>query len=684
MLVLTLLAGALLLQNPAETAAPVPSAEGLANGSPQWFATPPNISWGFQNFGPRLGVQHRSQGYGYDRGYTSLESFVPLLQVDFQSLTGVEGNLLIDNGGEFGGNVGLIQRLYSERWDRVFGVNVFYDHRQEDGSGFHQIGCGVESLGTYLDGRLNGYFPVGDDVFVAEGGGITSAEFSGRQILVNFVANKALTGFDSELGGVIPGTRDLLRGYAGMYHFWGDLSDDVTGVQARLEARWQNSVLLHMGLTNDGTFGTNFVLGAGVYWGGFAAKHAAPTRAAGRLADKIYRNQNIIIDRSPLPEPVPARWVDGTVIDVVHVNSAAAGPQSGAVDEPFATLTAAQGAAAPGSLLFVHANSAFNGEAVVLQDRQQLLGEGIEHHIVSLYGSFVLPTVTNPEDVLSVPLIANAPGTAVTVANDTVVSGFRIFNAAGDGVAGTNVANVALDELSIQNAGGAGVDLFNAAGNLAVANSFVLNNADDGVAIVTALSGQNTLRLSDNTILGNAGEGIELVVRGDTDNLLVLERNLVRVVLGPTDTRSAALVQIDALNNSRLSARIENNTLDDTFLRDDTSPDEDPYYMQLAVNAWNHSRLDVGFLTNTLESDRRFLLDQAANGSFGIAASSNDVAQFRARFDGNTSDLNYGMAENFTSVFQLEDTLATNSGTFFYFPTAVFFDVIPAGTIPLP
>lgn len=678
---MSLLAGALWLQSPAEN---VTAEEGLLSGTPRWFATEPTLHWGFEQFRPRIGVQHRSQGYGYDRGYTSLETFVPLLQVDFQALTGLEANLLVDNGGELGCNVGLVQRLYSERWDRIVGVNVFYDHREEDGSRFHQIGCGVESLGTLFDWRLNGYFPVGDDLFMAEGGGVTSAEFSGRQILVNFVANKALTGFDSEVGGIIPRTREILRGYAGLYNFWGDASDSVVGFQGRLEARLQDSVLLHLGLTNDGTFGTNCVVGVGLYWGGFSAKTSAPTRAASRLADKVYRNQNITIERSPLPEPVPARWVDGSLIDVVHVNSAAVGAETGGVDEPFQTLTAAQAAAGPGSILFVHANSSYSGESVVLQDRQHLLGEGIEHQLVSLYGTFTLPTVTPPEDVLNVPLIEDAPATAVTVANDTVVSGFRIFDAAGDGVAGTNVTHVTLDGLHIRNAAGSGINLAQASGNLSVTNNFVVSNGNDGITLVTGLTGSNTLVISDNTILGHPGEGVQIVAQGDTDTTLIFERNLVRVVLGPTENRTEALVQVEAFNNARLSARFEDNTLEDSFLRDDTSPDEDPYFMQLALNAWNNSRVDVGFVANELNSDRRFLLDNPANGSFGISAASYDVSRVRARFDRNASDLNYRLAEHFISVFQLEDTLATNSGGFYYFPLATFFEVIPAGTITLP
>jgi len=677
----------MLFQTPGEANTSAAEPQGLAAGTPHWFATDVSGTWGFRNFLPRVGAQHRSQGYGYDRGYTSLEAFVPVLQHDFDSLSAVQANWLIDNGGEMGCNVGLLHRRYLEGWDRIVGGNVFYDHRREDGSSFNQVGFGVETLGNYLDWRANGYFPVGDNLFPADGGGITSAVFSGRQVLVTFLANKALTGFDTEVGGIVPGTLDILRGYIGLYHFDGSQSDALTGIQARLEARIQDSLILHAGITNDSTFDTNVVLAVGIYLPGFAPRNTPPGgRVPGRLADPIYRNQNIIIERSPIETPVPARWVDGSLIDVVHVTDEAPNPGActGAVDDPFDSLAAAQAAASPGSILFVHANSSFTGESVVLQDRQQLLGEGIDHTIVSMYGPFLLPTVTPPEDVLDVPLINSAPGDAVTVANNTVVSGFRIFNAGDEGVSGSNVTDVTLNGLGINNATGNGIRLSSASGDLAVTDSFVLNSGGDGISISTAMAGSNVITINDNTVTGNVGEGIQVATNGDTDNTLFIERNLVRVSLGPTDTRSAALVQVDSFNNSRLSARIEDNTFEDSFFRDDTSPDEDPYFHQFALNAWNNSRVDAGFIANTLESDRRFLFDNPANGSFGIDASSNDLARLRVRFDTNTSDLNYGVAENFISVFQLEDTLDTNTGDFYYFPTAIFFDVIPDGTIDLP
>jgi hypothetical protein len=696
----TLLVGALLLQGPTDAAtttgpAAVTDESGLAEGTPQWFATEePAFRWGFRNFSPRVGIGHRSQGYGYDRGYTGLEAFVPVIQDEFEGMFALQGNYLVDNGGEYGFNAGLIHRQYNESWDRIFGLNFFYDHRREDGSSFNQVGFGIESLGSYFDWRANGYVPVGDDLFPADGGGITYAEFLGRRVMVNFLANKALTGFDTELGGIVPSTMDVLRAYAGFYHFFGDESDDLYGVQGRLEARVQDSLTLHLAVTNDGTFDTNVVVGLELTFPGFAPRNTpAGGRAAGRLGEPIRRNQNIIIERSPLKDPVSARWTDGSLIEVVHIDNLALINGPGTVFLPYATLAEGQAAAQPGSILFVHANGTYDGESVVLQNGQQLLGEGIDHPIQSMYGWFLLPRATREENILDVPLIDNAPGDAVTLASNNTVAGFRIFDAGGHGVTGATLLNTTLHGLGIQSSGGSGIQLDGVAGNISIYDNFSLSNGDNGIAVSTALIGDNTIAINDNTVLGNPGEGIDITTRGDTDTVLYIERNLVRVSLGPTNMRGSdppnfipglPLVRIDALHNSRLRARIEENTIEDSFARDDTSPDEDPFYDQLSVNAWHNSQVDVGFIRNDLQSNRRFLFDNPANGSFGIDVSSSDLATLRARFDSNISELNYGVAENFISVFQLEDTLETNTGDFFYFPTAQFFDVLPAGTIDLP
>jgi hypothetical protein len=681
---------AALLQTPGEA-----PASGAASASSdwiaaptQWFATPPDtqVHWGFQNFGPRFGVQHRSQGYGYDSGFTSFETFVPLYQEDLDWLTAFQGNFLIDNYGDVGFNTGLVERHYHEGLDRVLGGNIFFTHRRQGGNDFHQIGFGIETLGSYLDWRANGYLPLGDKFEIpSSGGGVTDATFFRRQLLVNFIADKPLAGFDTEIGGIIPSTLDVFRAYIGVYNFNGNYSRNAFGVQGRLEARLQDMGLLSVAITNDAVFDTNVVFAAGFYLPGTKPRGTPASRAQGRMAEDVIRNHNIVIDRSATTDPVPARWASGTLIDVVHVDSSSVLPSTGGLLTPVTTLTDAQAAAQPGSLIFVRANGTYTGEGIVLQNEQALLGEGVEHTIQSLYGSFVLPTVTPPEDITGVPSIVNAPGHAVTMADNTQVSGFRIVNPGGSGVVGNGLTNVVADRLNISSPGQDAIALTNVSGQVRVTENFITNGAGGGIILSTsAADSQNSFVVSDNTILQNSGVGIDLTTRGQSTNTLVMERNLVRVILGPVDDRALPLVQILSRDSSQLSGRIENNDIEDGFNRNDTSPDEDPYYHQLVVDSINNSRVDIGLINNRLLSDRSFFQGNPRNGSFGVDLNSSDVSQLRARLKDNESALNYAFSELYISRFQLEDTLDTNTGTMLYFPTANFFQTIPAGTLILP
>lgn len=658
---------------------------GLASIVPDWSLS--DVNWGFQTFTPRVGAQHRSRGYGYNRGYTSLETFVPLLQDEVFWMTAFQGNFVIDNGGELGTNVGLVNRRYAEGWDRIFGFNSFYTYRKEDGSPFNQVGFGIETLGPRVDWRMNGYLPVGDDLFIARNTRITYAAFSGRDVLINFLANKALAGFDTEWGVLLPGVIDNLRAYGGFYHFQGNNSRDLWGVQARLEGQIQNSMVVHCGITNDRTFGTNVVVGAGIYFPGAGPRNATGFgRVADRMAQSVWRNDNITIERGELRTPIPATWSDGSRIDVVHVDSTVPAGGDGSLLNPVNSLTSAQALDGPGSILFVRANSVFNGESVVLQDRQQLLGEGIDHTIQSQYGPFLLPRVTDPKDVQTLPTMWNAPGDAVVVGSNGVVAGFNIFTPAGNGISGDSVRNVAVDHVQVSGAGGSGVTLTNASGVLSFTDNFFTSNTGRGLSVQTSTTASdNQFTVEKNTILQNGDVGVSLAATGESRNTLVMEQNLVRVNLGPTGTRTLPLVELTSTASSSWLARVEKNDIQDYFNRTTASPTEDPYYHQMTVFASQNSHIDIGFLSNKFESDRKALANNAANGSFGIRLQSSDLAELRSVVKANSSSRNYAVVEDFGSTLQLEDTLSTNtSGTFYYFPTANFIDTIPAGTIDLP
>ena len=99
-------------------------------------------------------------GIGYKQGYTSLDLFltVPNLEGNFLPFLDLRGHIF--NDAKYAANAGMALRWSSPvKW--VFGLNAYYDYRQSPHKHYNQVSGGLEALGKYVDFRINGYFPVG-------------------------------------------------------------------------------------------------------------------------------------------------------------------------------------------------------------------------------------------------------------------------------------------------------------------------------------------------------------------------------------------------------------------------------------------------------------------------------------------------------------------------------------------
>lgn len=103
-----------------------------------------------------------SKGVGYRQGYTTLGLFYtpetwfadPRYQTFFDWR-----NHIFDNG-KYAMNIGAGFRFRDPRLENVYGINIYYDFRN-DCADYHQIGIGAEMAACYYTLRINGYFPVG-------------------------------------------------------------------------------------------------------------------------------------------------------------------------------------------------------------------------------------------------------------------------------------------------------------------------------------------------------------------------------------------------------------------------------------------------------------------------------------------------------------------------------------------
>lgn len=312
---------------------------------------------------------------GDDRDIGEVDLFIPLSQDDdtllFSTLRG-----RIDNQDSEEGNFGLgLRQMMSNGWN--IGGYGYFDRRNTGfDNSFNQITLGTEALSETFDLRANVYVPIGDTTKSAAGAG--SADFSGAGISVRPGQEKALKGFDAEIGWRAP-VFDLegnkhLRLYAGGYHFYTSGVEDVTGPRARAELvfteikqLWPGSRLsLNAEFQHDDPRGSQ---------GFVSARLRIPLQKESRnLAKLSYMEQ---------------RMVDPIVRDVDIVSQAGAFGAAETVTQTAdgKTLTVIDNGTVTGATLGTEVTNAGDNAAIILNGDYS----GINDHIVvrqgqSIYG----------------------------------------------------------------------------------------------------------------------------------------------------------------------------------------------------------------------------------------------------------------------------------------------------------
>lgn len=418
----------------------------------------------------------------------------------------------------FGGNFGGGYRHYFPGIDRIFGVNAYYDYDNTSGALFREVGFGVETLGALFDMRANAYFPTGSTRELQSIVNLNGTQvFSGHNLLVDqqkTVLN-ALRGFDAEVGFPIPGAmpeRHDLRFFGGGYWFEGDKVSAFGGWKGRFQANVIPNVAINLQVSNDSMFKTNVVFGATWSFGGYRQPEDVKKTQFDRMTTPVQRQYNMVVGQTKELEQGVAVINPATNLPYFfeHVDSNAAGPGDGTVENPFKVFTDAQNPS-PHDIIFVHAGSTFSGISVALEDNVRVLGESpnIDHLVVTNVASNVtnqgnsllLPhlTTAGPTDLR--PMFLNSPGVGVSLANNSEFSGFQIGNAAvpgsgpaGIGIFGNNISNVVVRQTDVSFSGGEGVLLNNTGGSIFFlgdtintptgnANTFHVNNTQGNITV---------------------------------------------------------------------------------------------------------------------------------------------------------------------------------------------------------
>jgi hypothetical protein len=424
-----------------------------------------------------LRLWYQTQGYGQDAAFTSIGG---RWAADLSDAIGfVDGNFRIDNNSKGGGNIGGGFRWFQDGLllgdPRIWGVSGWYDGQESSiNKYFNQLGVSFESLGQYIDLRLNANIPL-DERKMSDTTTMTNQlAFTGNSLGIATLTptDVALRVVDFEVAARV---FDLnLWAYGGGYEMDGQ-GVSAMGRKAGMRGYVTNDLVLSVGVTDDDVFGTNTVVqaiwtpgrtSAGPSWW----THELPDR----MREQVYRNQYVALQRTETEGTKTLTNTNGTALRIVHVDSSAAAGGNGTAEHPLNSLTAVNSNSQTGDIILVHANSSFADQTATLQDQQRFLGEGggITHTVATAQmGTVTLPetfagalnatrpiidNTGSPIDAVSLAATTvNQTGfTPIEVSNFTIMGGARGIASGASGVGGANINNIA-----ISNTIGVGIQL---------------------------------------------------------------------------------------------------------------------------------------------------------------------------------------------------------------------------------
>lgn len=521
-----------------------------------------------QRFAPRFNVDSRGGGlYGYNAGYTTIGAFVPFAIESDEALVFVDARGLVtyDNGGG-GANVGAGWRWWMRDVDRIVGLSAWYDNSNGGiGPNFNQIGLSFESLGRYVDYRINGYIPVGSHDHIGLSTLNTTASCMGNNIVFQRTTQtaQAYTGFDIETGGPLPIIgRYGVNGYIGGYHFMGagQAGGSFTGISGRFLSQINEDVSFGMQVTGDHTFGLNTQFQVFVTLpDGVPSRWMRNPTVQDRLTQSVYRQFRAIThidDVKTYEAAINPTTNKPYFVAFINPNLTTGG--TGTDENPFNSIQQYNSLSATQKAGYdvILVNGRTDGTSINLDtglgtaapslglqlvNNQRLWGANIVHDFVTPTGTFQF----HCSDATATPILVNeqtAGGNVVTLANNNEVSGVTINGATPLGVQNYGI---------VSQAGG-------------ITNGFNINNnnfINTLAAVQITHSGSALGLLTSNTVTGGPATGSAIGFQSNA---------------GFNVTQTAGTLDLLVQNNTITDVKGEDangNGVLDTYLGEDTNGD---------------------------------------------------------------------------------------------------------------
>ncbi|MFS8562812.1 MAG: inverse autotransporter beta domain-containing protein [Rhabdochlamydiaceae bacterium] len=447
----------------------------------------------------RISIRHiESKGIGYNKGYTTLEGFfVPLSSLNNRWVPFLDLRGHIFNDGKPAANGGIGLRYIDSR---VWGGNVYYDYRKTSERNYNQVSFGFESLGRYLDYRINGYFPVGKDK-----GSYSDAKFdyfSGHSLYISRKRELALKGTNAEVGVHIAKVKGIdFYSALGPYYFTNS-SKQTFGGEFRIGMDVLNILRIEGNTSYDHLFKW---IGQGQISLSYAFTPKKISRKEkkgscsfhGFVRDRAFQRvdkQEIVVITTQKKTSVAVDPATGLPYVFWFVDNTS--NSQGTYESPYSTLANAQTNSRTNDIIAVLPGDGTDrgmNNGITLKDGQKLWGMSIAHKIPTTLGNITVKPLAS-----TMPLLTNISGNVITGANSNDIVGLKIL------------------------APGTGIFISSKSGNYNIRNNVIIVS-DDGNGIVTTGSGTGNISIVGNTFIAGDSSDIFGIYRfnGGLSNYLI-------------------------------------------------------------------------------------------------------------------------------------------------------------------
>ncbi len=478
----------------------------------------------------------------------------------------------IFNNSKPAANAGIRLRYIESR---VWGGNIYYDYRKTHERNYNQVSFGVESLGRYLDYRLNGYFPVGKHK-----GSLSDAtfdHFAGNSLYLSRKQELAIKGTNAEVGVHIAKVKGIdFYSALGPYYFANDTKHTFGG-----EFRIGMDVLNILRIEGNTSYDHLFKwIGQGQISLSYAFTPKKMSRKEkkgscsfhGLVRDRAFQRvdkQEIIVVSTQKKKSVAINPATGLPYTFWFVDNTS--HSQGTYESPFNTLAAAEGASGPNDIIAIlPGNGTDRGmnQGIQLKNGQKLWGMSVLHALPTTLGTIRIKPLAS-----MMPTLSNSNGVVINSPNDGIsnndIVGLRIVENQGfigidiDVNGNYNIEN----NIFLCSKNGYGISFFNIVGNANIVhNTFIGtdNTKTEGIDIFNC-SGNFTI--SNNLFTGMPGTGLACGIEVDYTNA-PLNCSIVGNTINFTNiyqgigiykntpaTNAAFLIADNKINNLYLSPR---------------------------------------------------------------------------------------------------------------------------------